>query len=113
MGTGSPVDLTSTADVGQTVRVTSLEFDVHVRPGARRTTVGGVHDGVLVVTVAAPPADGQANDAVVTAIASAFGVRVSAVELVRGHRGRRKRIRIDGPRSTLAATLDALLQATG
>lgn len=81
----------------------TTDIEVHVRPGAKRTVVGGTHDGVLTVAVAAPPADGQANEAVRRAVADAFGLRVSAVEIVRGHSGRRKQLRLEGDASTIAA----------
>ncbi len=79
--------------------------DVHVRPGAKRTLVGGAHDGVLTVAVAAPPADGQANEAVRRAVADAFGIRVAAVEIVRGHSSRRKQLSLDGDDAVIAARL--------
>jgi len=85
-----------------------FELDVHVRPGARSTQVGGSHDGVLAVKVAAPPADGQANEAVCRAVAAALGVRPTAVELVRGASSRRKRLRVDGDTTTLRARAEEL-----
>jgi hypothetical protein len=73
----------------------SLTFEIHVRPGARRAKVGGSHDGALAIAVTAPPADGKANEAVCAAVADAFGVRTSAVQLVRGHTSRRKAVTVE------------------
>jgi uncharacterized protein (TIGR00251 family) len=87
-----------------------FELDVHVRPGAKRTTVGGSHDGALTVSVSAPPADGKANAAVCAAVAAAFGVRAAAVELVRGHTSRRKHLRLHVDPATAAARLTELLE---
>ena len=86
----------------------TTDIDVHVRPGAKRTLVGGSHDGVLTVAVAAPPADGQANEAVRRAVADLFGIRVSAVEIVRGHSSCRKQLRLDGDDTMIAARLTEL-----
>jgi uncharacterized protein len=86
-----------------------FEFDVHVRPGASRTRIDGVHGGVLAVRVAAPPADGRANDAVCAALAAAFDVRPSAVSIVRGSTSRRKRIRIEGDSDHLEVRLKVLM----
>lgn len=94
-----------------TVVGVSFELDVHVRPGARATHVGGSHDGLLAVKVAAPPADGQANEAVCRAVAAALGVRPTAVELVRGASSRRKRLRIEGDPVELQARGDELRNA--
>jgi uncharacterized protein (TIGR00251 family) len=86
----------------------TTDIDVHVRPGAKRTVVGGTHDGVLTVAVAAPPADGQANEAVRRAVADAFAIRVSAVDIVRGHSSRRKQLRLEGDDVAIAARLAEL-----
>jgi uncharacterized protein (TIGR00251 family) len=80
-----------------------FSIDVHVRPGARRTSVGGEHDGALTVAVNAPAVDGRANEAVVAALAAAFAVRPAAVSIVRGATSRRKSVRIAGDVEHLAA----------
>jgi uncharacterized protein YggU (UPF0235/DUF167 family) len=67
------------------VRVT-----IQVRPGASKTGVGGEHGGALVVRVAARAVDGQATEAALAAVASAFGVRRRAVTLVTGATSRTK-----------------------
>jgi uncharacterized protein YggU (UPF0235/DUF167 family) len=81
--------------------VSTLRIAVRVKPGAARTRVGGRYDGpggpALVVSVSARAVEGQANKAVVEAVAAAFGVRRSAVRLVRGATGRDKLIEVDGP----------------
>ncbi|MCB0999803.1 MAG: DUF167 domain-containing protein [Acidimicrobiales bacterium] len=82
---------------------------MHVRPGAKRTAVGGAHDGALAVAVTAPPADGKANEAVCVAVAAAFGVRASAVEIVRGHTSRRKHVRVKLDETHAQARLAELL----
>lgn len=66
--------------------------------------------GRLKVAVTAPAVDGEANAAVIDAIARAFGVRRRAVTLVQGERGRRKTLAIDG---ASAESLEALLRAGG
>jgi uncharacterized protein (TIGR00251 family) len=83
----------------------AIEFEVHVRPRASRSALAGVHDGLLALRVCAPPADGQANDAVIDLLATTFGVRASAVEIVRGASARRKLIRIRGDVERLSTVL--------
>lgn len=85
---------------------------LRVKPGASRTTVGGRYDGpagpALVVAVAARPVEGQATKAVLQAVATAFGVRPSAVTLLRGTTSRDKLVEIQGNESDLQLTLDRL-----
>lgn len=83
------------------VRVT-----IRVRPGAGRTAVGGEHGGALVVRVAARPVEGQANEAALIALASAFGVRRRSVTLVTGATSRTKIVDVAGGEQ---AVLDRLL----
>ena len=82
-----------------------LTIDVLVVPRASRTAVGPLVGDRLRVAVTAPPVDGEANAAVIEALADAFGVRKAAVTIVRGERGRRKTVRIEGG---AAATLQRL-----
>jgi uncharacterized protein (TIGR00251 family) len=74
----------------------ALTIDVLVVPRASRTAVGPMVGDRLRVAVTAPPVDGEANAAVIEALADAFGVRRASVAIVRGERGRRKTVRIEG-----------------
>lgn len=90
-----------------------MRFAVRVRPGARRSVVGGRWDGArgpaLVVAVAAPAVEGRANEAVCRAVAGAFGVRRRDVVIVTGERGRDKIVEIADAPADAATTLAALL----
>jgi uncharacterized protein len=91
-----------------TERDGALIVDVQVVPRASRTAVGPLVGERLRVAVTSPPVDGAANDAVIDALASAFSVRRSAIEIVRGERGRRKTVRIAG---ATRAALESLLES--
>lgn len=71
-------------------------YSVRVKPGSSRTRVGGGYGDppALVVAVNAPAVDGRANDAVVAALAEALGLRRADVEIVSGHTGRTKVVRV-------------------
>lgn len=88
-----------------------LDVTVRARPGASRTAVGGRYgDGeVLVVAVDAPAVDGRATDAVVAAVAAAFGLRRREVALVAGATSRTKTLRVSGDAAALRERLGALL----
>lgn len=68
--------------------------------------MGGDYGGALVVRVTARAVEGQANEAALTALASAFGVRRRAVTLVTGAASRTKLVDIAGGEQ---AVLDRLL----
>jgi uncharacterized protein YggU (UPF0235/DUF167 family) len=46
--------------------------------------------------VTAPPHDGEANAAVIDALAAHYGVPRSRVRIITGHHGRRKQVEIQG-----------------
>ncbi len=76
-----------------------------VVPRASRSQVAGVHDGRLKVQLAAPPADGEANAALLALIAELLGARRSCVTLEAGHGSRRKRVRVEGVSAAAALAL--------
>jgi hypothetical protein len=69
---------------------------LHVVPRASRTAVTGLHDGRVKLAVAAPPVDGEANDAITRWLAKTLGVARDAVALVAGATGKRKTIEVFG-----------------
>lgn len=67
---------------------------VRVTPGARRVGVE-LKDGVIRISVAAPPEDGRATEAAREALAEALGVAKTRLLLVRGTKSRDKLFRLD------------------
>lgn len=74
----------------------AVDLRVRLTPRAARPKVDLLEDGSLAVRVSAPPVDGQANAALVKAVAKALGLAPSRVRLVRGERSREKTLRIEG-----------------
>ena len=69
---------------------------LHVVPRASRTQVVGLHDGRVKLQVAAPPVDGEANDAIIRWAAKILGVARDDVRLASGATGKRKTLEIAG-----------------
>ena len=80
---------------------------LHVVPRASRTQVAGLHDGRVKLQVAAPPVDGEANDAIVRWAAKCFGVTRDRVVISAGATGKRKTLEVRG---VDAATVRAALK---
>jgi uncharacterized protein (TIGR00251 family) len=76
--------------------VPDAELTVRLQPRARRNAIVDERDGVLRVTVAAAPVDGQANAALCKLIAKRAGVARGRVTVVRGERSRDKVVRVEG-----------------
>ncbi len=71
-------------------------LDVWVQPNASRNEILGLRDGYLRIRVAAPPREGKANQLMREILSGALGVAVSQVEVLSGHKSRRKRVRVVG-----------------
>ena len=84
-----------------------MELDIRVQPRASRNAieVDGERPDVkpgakIMVRVTAAPEGGKANDAVVALLAKRLRVPRRSVRIVRGHKSRNKRIRIEGISAT-------------
>lgn len=88
-----------------------VELSVHVRPGAARSALAGVHAGALAVRVAARPVEGEANRELLEVLAASLGVRASALAIRRGAHGRKKRVVVEGlSEAEVVARLGPLLR---
>lgn len=75
-----------------------LLLALHIQPGAGGDELVGPHGDRLKIRITAPPVDGKANTHLIRFLAETFGVATGAVELLTGHTGREKRLRIRAPR---------------
>ena len=73
-------------------------FDIRVRPGSKRNSVGGVAGNPprLIVQVQAPAEDGKANEAVLKTLAKALELKPRDLEITYGETNRDKRIMATG-----------------
>ena len=88
--------MTSASPFVTTSDDTATLVTLYVQPRASRTEVSGLHDGALRLRVAGPPVDGAANAQIIAFLATRLGIPKSAVQIVSGDSGRRKRVRIEG-----------------
>ena len=76
-----------------------MELDIRVQPRASRNAIE-VDGERITVRVTVAPEGGKANDAVVALLAKRLRVPKRSVRIVRGHKSRNKRIRIEGISAT-------------
>lgn len=73
-----------------------VTFKIRVQPRAAKNQLAGEYEDAVKVRLTAPPVDGEANQACIEFFAKLFGVAKSQVELVAGHTGRSKIIKVFG-----------------
>lgn len=71
-----------------------MKIVVLVKPGACHESIERLPSGEYRVAVNAPPQEGKANAAVVSALAAHFGVTKAQVQITAGHKGKKKVIEI-------------------
>ena len=96
-GTSFPAYISTRSD--------GITLAVRVQPRASENAIGGEHGGELRLKVQAPPVDAAANEAVIRLLADVLDCPRSAIEIIRGHTGRRKVILIRGMAAGDAAKL--------
>lgn len=74
-----------------------MRLALRVQPGAKRSALlARLASGEWKVSVAAPPVEGRANEAVVELMSELLGVHRRQVGLARGASSRRKTIEVEG-----------------
>ncbi len=73
-----------------------MTLTIQTTPNAPRSQIVGWQGERLKVKVKAPAVEGKANAELIRFLAETFGVRASAVTLLRGETARLKVVRLDG-----------------
>lgn len=68
---------------------------ITVKPNSRKNQISRMPDGSLVVKIAAPPQEGQANEALIRFLSEVFDIPKSAIGLKKGHTARFKQVEIN------------------
>lgn len=84
-----------------------MKFQIEVRPNSKKSVVTRLADGDFKVFVKAPAKEGEANKEVIALVAKYFGVAKSCVAVLRGARGKKKIIEIEGRVPMINTLLDA------
>ncbi|MCB0406043.1 MAG: DUF167 domain-containing protein [Bdellovibrionales bacterium] len=71
-----------------------MKIIVQIKPNSRKESVEKNTDGSYTVRVNAPPVEGKANGRLIEVLAAHFGVPKSKLELVAGHKSKKKVVEI-------------------
>jgi uncharacterized protein YggU (UPF0235/DUF167 family) len=86
---------------------------VRAKPGAKTSELIDERDGVLRLSVTAPPEGGRANEAIVRLLADSLNLRPSQITLLTGATSRSKRFLIAGiAAEDLISRVEAALEPT-
>ena len=78
---------------------------IYVQPKSSRNRIVGIHNDMLKIAITAPPVDGKANSQVTSFLAKFFKVPKSAISIVSGHQGRKKKVAVSGVDMNTARTI--------
>jgi uncharacterized protein len=87
-----------------------VRIAVRLTPRARSERVEGVVEGRLKIAVTVPPAENQANDALLRLLAREWRLPRRSLSLVAGGKSRNKVVHVAGDPATLMARLGAALR---
>jgi len=71
-----------------------VTLNLHVQPGAKSSSIAGLHGDALKIRLAAPPIEGRANQALMKFLAEIFAVPLRNIKLLRGQQSRHKIVQI-------------------
>ncbi|TSA52349.1 MAG: YggU family protein [Planctomycetaceae bacterium] len=74
-------------------------FNIRVVPRSSRCELVEIQEDALKIKITAPPVEGKANEECVKFIANKLGIRKSRVDIIAGHKSKRKTIAISGLKS--------------
>jgi hypothetical protein len=78
--------------------VPDAHLSIRLKPRAGSDAIVAERNGVLHVSVSAPPVEGQANAALCKLIAKRAGIARRRVSVIRGEHSREKVVRVEGVR---------------
>jgi uncharacterized protein (TIGR00251 family) len=85
-------------------KIPACQLSVRIQPGARRSEVTRLVDGIWHIRVAAPPVEGRANLALVAFLAEKLDMPKSSLAIVRGLSSRNKKVEVTGLNETQVAS---------
>lgn len=82
---------------------------LYIQPGASKTTVRGLFQDRLKLSVQAPPVEGAANEAVIRFLSDILDISRKSIHLISGETSRQKNIWIEGDAEMIQIRLSQAL----
>ena len=73
-----------------------IRIEVKVEPRSSKKGLAGVLGNKLKVKLTSPPVDGAANEQLIEVLAEAFGIKKSAITIIRGQSSKNKVVELSG-----------------
>ena len=70
-------------------------IEINVKPNAKESEILGIEEGLLKVSIDAPPVDGKANTEVISFMSSKFGIKKSYVSVIKGQTAHHKTVQFE------------------
>ncbi|MFH1831163.1 MAG: DUF167 domain-containing protein [Pseudomonadota bacterium] len=77
-------------------KINGITIECRITPRAKRTEIKGEREGVLLVSVTAPPTEGKANQALIKLLSKILRVPKSRISILSGQTGRNKVVFVQG-----------------
>lgn len=77
----------------------TLILNLHVIPGAQKSSFAGVYNGSLRIRLNAQPRENEANDMLIQFLAKTFDTPKSQITLISGSKSRLKRVSVVNPKT--------------
>ena len=84
----------------------------HVKPNSRNNEFIYDQTGHLKIKITAPPEAGKANDLLIKFLSSVFHVPQKKIEIISGHKSRKKNVKIDLPDEDVVKILNVHIKET-
>jgi uncharacterized protein (TIGR00251 family) len=82
-----------------------VQISLYVQPGASKSEIVGIHNGMLKIKIKSPPVDGKANEEVIRFLSEILTVPKKNVELIKGDKSREKKVFVHGLKLESAKSL--------
>lgn len=83
-----------------------MKLSIYVQPGARKSEIVGLHDGLIKVKIKSLPVDGKANVEVIRYFAELLGITKNKITIVNGMKSRHKTLEVP---DELKSTVEKLI----